>query len=355
MALFLAPKAFLIGMVQALTSFRLLTILYLFNLFLAAPAGAAFYHLLASTLAEARAADMLLHQHDPELVADYLRVHATSLEGVMSAVGVTAVIAFLVHIFLQGGLLTCLADRKRPRSLMTFFSACGRCFFPFLRVWVPGGIALFALFVLNQFASSFTVTYFDDIRDRGASAEFLAYALLGKTALMILLAELFVLAPIQLARCRVVIDDQRGMLRGYLRGLAISIKNPLTILAFSLLFTAAGGAIFALHHHFLEVAPLGSSWRPLADQDLGIDPALRPGTVAIIAGQLLVLLQQAVILLRVGGFLVIYREKTEAPPDQDPELVYARPTVVDAPAPRRGTQRRAASLFLPDFPKGGTS
>jgi len=355
MALFLAPKAFLIGAWQALTSFRLLALLYLVNLLLAVPAAASIYRLLASTLAETRAAGMLLQQHDPEFVADFLRENALTLESVSSAVGVTAVLAFVLHVFLLGGIVTSLAEPTRPRSLMTFFSASGRCFFPFMRIWIPAGVALAALFVLNQFGSTLLVHYFDHIQDRGASAEMLAYVLVGKTALMILLVQILVLAPIQLARTGVVVDDRRGMVRAYFRGLAISVKNPFTILSFSMLFAIAAGGVFFLHHVFLEQGPLGAPWRPFSAVDVGVDPAIRPGTVAVLAGQGLVLLQQALVLLRASGYLVIYREKTEAPPEQDPELVYARPIVVDAPA-RRGAPRRSPPPF-PASPskKGGAA
>lgn len=350
MSLFLGPRAFLVGAWHALTAPRLVLLLFLANLLLSAPVAAPVYLRLSAALGHDAAAARLLGAHDPMFAADLLRVRGATFDAAAGGLLAVAVIAFLVQTFLSGAILTALADRGRPCTLAALFAAGGRCFPAFLRVLVPAGGALALLLVANEGATRLLHRVFDDAAARAASADALFWAHVGKTALFAALFVLLVLAPVQLARARCVVDDERGMLRGYLIGLGLSLRNPLSILVFAVLFAAAAAAATLGYQAFLERMPLDAPLRPLARFDVAFQPAISPGWLAVIVAQLFVLVQQSLTVLRAGAFLTIYREKTDPPPAPDPELVYARPTVVDAPAPRRGPSRAAPPPFRVDAP-----
>lgn len=337
----LAPKAFAVGLIRALTSPKSVLFLYLPNLLIAALVTVPIYKLADGQLARTPGTRSFLERFDAAFLADATRVHEATLGAAAATTRVAGIVAFLVNLFLMGGVIAALADRQRPHNFTTFFAACGRHLLPFVRLLVPAGVVLCGLSVLNDRAAEGLTWLFNDFYQRAASAELIGWALLGKTAAFLLLYALLVKVPMQFARIGCVIDDDRAMLRGYFRGLALCLQHPFSIGLFLLLFAVLTAGLFYAHDLMLRHIDMQQAWQPLARFDLPFNPAIEATTVVIVVSQLFVLAQQMLTIVLVAGLLYIYRELAEPPPEPDPELVYARDATPEDPSPRR---RHAGSI-----------
>ncbi len=331
----LAPKALLIGLLRAVLSVKSVFLLYLANLLFAAVVAVPVYHLAGDVLARTPDTRSFLVAFDAEFIADLFRNHADTFDGAAAAARVSAVFFVLVYLFLLGGVLTALADRRRPVTFTTFFAACGRHIFPFVRVLVPAGIVLAALMFANDLASNGLTRFFERTLDRSASAGLLGWTSTAKTVIFLCLFALLVVLPIQFARIRCVVDDDRRMLRGYLHGIGLCFRNPFTVLAYFVLSSGLVLLVLGGYDHLLRRVDWTAPFQPFAWFGADYDFTVSPDLLFQVLTQLAVFLVQALLVMRLAGLLVIYQERTAAPIPQDPDLAYADAPVVDAPRPRR--------------------
>lgn len=346
----LALRAFFSGLVRALTGWKSAFLLYLANLLFSAVVAVPIYALAERDLAATPHAQAFLGAYDPEFIADFLRGNAAAFSGAARATTVSAVFFALVYVFLLGGVLAALHDTRRPLTFTTFFSACGRYVFPFLRALVPAAAVTGLLVLANERAGAALDHLFEDVLQRRSSAALVGWTLAGKTAVFLALFVLLAVLPVQFARVRCVVEGERGMLKGYLRGLGLCLARPVAALGFFALSSGLLAGLFVLHHAFLARIDWGHDLRPLESLGWTWNPALPPWLLALVLGQATLLLAQLVFVQRAAGLLVIWREHAPEPVPRDPELIYASTPVVDAPAPRAaakhrpiGTRRGAAS------------
>lgn len=345
----LAARATLIGLLRALRGIKTVILLYLVNLLFAALISVPVYFLVGRTLAPSPDTRAFLTSFDVEFISDLVRNNETLFSAVYKVATVSSVLFVLVHTFLIGGVLAALADRRRPLNFTTFFSSCGRYLFPFLRALLPALLVLAVLLLLNRAASSLLTDLFTDRLERAASATSMGTLLIGKTLLFLVLICLLVGAPLAFARIRCVIDDDRCMTRGYLKGMALSLTNPLAVLltfAASLLLVVA---LYAGHDQLLRRIDWGGASHPLAALGLGFDPAISPDLIYLLLAQATILLVQGLVVAKVAGLMLIYEERS-VPPDKaaagvtDP--IPGGSPVVDAPGTRRHATRTATLLLL---------
>ena len=341
-----AFRAFFIGLVRAVLGIKSVILLYLANLVFGAIMAIPIYALASSTLQRSPGARSFLTAFDAAFITDLMR----GQEAVLAAAGrvamVSALVFFLSLAFLQGGVLTALSDRRRPLNFTTFFAACGRHLFPFCRVLVPAAIVLLLLALLNDLASSGLTWWFNEKLQRTASAELLGFVMVGKTMLFLSLFVLLVVLPVQLARIRCVVDNDRFMLRCYWKGLLLTLKSPLIMLLFFALSSLTLLAVVGLQDWLARMIDWEQPWRPLALLDWGFDPAIPADMVYLLLAQATVFVVQLLLVMKSGGLLLIYDELNAPLPEQDPELAYA-PSSVDAPHPRRrGVSRTLTALLV---------
>ena len=333
----LAPKAFFVGLWRALTGVKSIVMLYLANLLFAAVVAVPVYHLAGDVLASSDGTRAFLTSYDAEFMADLFRNHEPTFTAARKASLVAAVFYVLVFVFLSGGVTAALADRRRPLNFTTFFSACGRHVFPFARVLVPAGLMLAALIWLNGLASSALTGLFNDTLDRAASASTLGWTLTGKTLLFLALFVMLVVLPVQFARIRCVVDDERGMLRGYLKGIGLTLRNPFTTLFFFVLASLVPLVALGAHDVLLAKIDWSGPLHPLAAFGWSGNPSVTPDVAALLLQQATIVVMLAAFVVRTAGLVMIYRERAGAGA-LDPDLAYAdkKPRVDDARKPRRG-------------------
>lgn len=347
----LAIEATVKGLARALFSVRSVFFLYLPNLVLSACVAVPIYETFKTQLASSPATRELFDHYDGAFVADFMRVHSATFGSLAATLAVASIAWFLIWIFVEGGALAALAEPTRKLTLTGFFAACGRNFFAFLRGLVPAAIATWILAELNSQASSLLTWYFDEVRGGSASASLLGYALAGKTVLFLALFLLLVLMPTSIARVRAVVDDDRSMLRGYFQGLHLCLRRPFTMLLFSTFHGACILAVFFGVDEFMRRIPLDRDWAPLSgilgEGGSAFDFHLSPIGLHITIFQLALWLLMALVVARCAGLVAIYRATTTPRAERDPELVYARSPVVDAPQPR-GPRGRSQSYAVVD-------
>lgn len=341
----LAIEATLKGLLRALASPRCVFFLFLANLALSAIVAVPIYELFHRELANSPAARSLFADFDPVIVADFLRGQRDTFDSLSATFHVTAFVWIAVWLFLEGGVLGALAEPNRRLNLTGFFAACGRNFFPFVRGLIAPGIAFVALARLNDLCSSWLLSYFDDLRGGAASAAQLGWILVGKTLLFLLLFVLLVLMPMEFARVRAVVDDDRSMTRGYFKALGLCLRKPITITLFFVLSTALFATVSVGLDQVLQRIPLDRALTPLLRISPNFDLEIATRGLHVTLFQVAIWFTLTMLVMRTAGLLHIWRESMAPAAPQDPELVYASNRVVDAPARAPRSARRESSRF----------
>ena len=351
----LAPKAFLVGLLRAVTGVKSVILLYLNSLLFAAIVSVPIFHIASEELAWTPGTRAFLQTFDGEFASDFLRNNEETFAAAETTAAVSAVCYLLIYIFLLGGVLTALADRHRPQTFTTFFAACGRHIFPFVRVLVPAAAVLLLLIFLNNLTSAGLTHLFNNTLDHSASANLLGWTLMAKTILFVLLFVLLVVTPVQFARIRCVIEDERGMLRGYLNGLLLSLRSPFTIITFFLLASLVPALILFLQDSLTRDIDWNSPVHPLGSLGLGFNPGISPDLAFLLLTQGCAFLLQAALVMRLAGLIVIYRERSLPPAMQTEQAKNPEPHIVDAPLPRTKASGKQAIPFKEDPQTGGPS
>lgn len=335
----LALEATVKGLWRAFKSPRSVFFLYLPNLALAACVAAPLYALFNDRLAASPQARESFSRFDGAWVNDFFRIHSTSFDAFSIAAAVAAVGWYLCWLFVEGGALAAVADPKRKLTLTGFFAACGRNFFAFVRGLVPAAVAASLLALANRETSRLLLWYFDEFRQGAAGEAELGWILVGKTLFFLVLFLWFVSIPTTLARVRAVVDDDRSMLRGYFAGLSLCLKKPFSLLLIVLVNAALFLAVIVAVDEFARRIPLDQALRPFAgftgDGGAWFDVAIPPVGLHITAWQVAMWAMMALHVARCAALVVFWRATTSPPVTRDPELVYARGPVVDAPARKR--------------------
>ena len=98
--MFLAPKAFLVGLFRGLTSPKSVLLLFLANLLVASLVSVPIYKLASDQLGSSPDTRAFLTAYDQAFVDDLQRNHASTFDAAASTARVATVIGFLLNIFL---------------------------------------------------------------------------------------------------------------------------------------------------------------------------------------------------------------------------------------------------------------
>lgn len=336
--MFLAIEATLLGLWRALKNPRCVFFLYLPNLALAACVAVPLYAIFNDRLAASPAARDAFAAHDDALVRDFFRIHAADLDAFALTATVAAILWFLCWLFIQGGTLAVLAEPSRRLTATGFFAACGRNFFAFVRGLIPAAIATLLLVLLNDETSRLLLWYFDDLRGGAASEAELGWILTGKTAFFLAAFVVLVTTPTAFARVRAVVDDDRSMVKGYFAGLALCLRRPFATLLLFAIDAALFLAVLVASDEFARRVPLDRDLRPFArwttEGTAWFDVAIPPVGLHITVWQVALWFAMTLLVARCAALVAFWRATTSPPRTRDPELVYARGPVVDAPVSR---------------------
>ncbi len=337
----LALHAFWVGLWRAVTGVKCVVVLYVASLLSSAVVTVPIFRLGDDQLARSPAAGALLNRHDPEFDADWMRTNDATFDASRVATVVAAVIYSLTIVFLSGGILAALADRRRPLTFTTFFASCGRYVWPFLRGLVPAAALLGLVFVVNRGATGVVNWFLIDFRERASSAGTMFWLMTTKTMLLLGLLSLAVTLPMQFARIRCVVDDDRRMIANHVAGVRLCFRHAPTMLTFLVLAALPWLAVLALHDRVLRAVDFADEWRPFGGTSIPVS------WIYVAFAQLCVFVQQALLVQRSAGLLHIHQELCPPLPARDPELLYAPAPVVDAPrAKSRASEETTAYSWL---------
>jgi hypothetical protein len=248
------------GLVVAFTSWRMLSLMLLFNLLFA----------LVALLPAAQALDrMLTPMGDWQgvmarwpawLDADFQAHSGISLALFRQQAALLVLLFTVLSTFLSAGVMGVLHDADGAFSLGSFFRGCGRYGFSFLRLL---GIFLTAAWLLAWLAGVQLGTVVEGIRFDWPSQRGATLLTAGHQALVLLLFYLLLWAT-EMGRVRMVVEKRRSALGAFLAGVSVTGRR---IAALGSLF----GFLAVLQVAFLGlVALLFRNWQPETALDLGL-------------------------------------------------------------------------------------
>lgn len=334
----LALRAFLVGLLRGLTSLRLLFMLFVVNAAFGCAWSAALTDSIRDSAEWSPFARGLLERFDEALVQDWLRVNDVLVGLADAQIGPLRILALFVATFILGGVYSGLANPSNLQNFMAFFAQCGRRFRFFVLALLPAAAVAVALGEINDLASRGITALVHGPLQNAASAWTLTALLHGKTIVFVALFVLLVLAPLQLARVRAVVDEETSVLRAYVRSIAFAFRHPFTLL----LYYALSAALF-----FLTVVALGALVaqlspdalvRPLERFGWYWNPEFTYGVAVVLLALIAIGLQQVAILQRIAGLLRIHRTLALLPRGQAP-MRYIAPLEPDPKRDRAPTQR----------------
>ncbi|MEO8275698.1 MAG: hypothetical protein ABI639_05725 [Thermoanaerobaculia bacterium] len=264
---------------------RLIALLWIAQLAIAAIAGYPVFRYLDSALSHSPAGDEFLHRFSLPLVSDLARAGASQGIPLGSLLTLVIVLTLLWNAGAAGGALETLLSNDPVSTLHRFARGAGRYFNRFLRM---GLVAAATAIVIAAVLSGpvFAVSGALDDAAEGAK-QWLNFA----GVLLALLAVLTVLLALDLARTRVARDDRRKGVAVFFATLRALLRRPLLVLGLWFWLAAAFAALALLYSALCHVLPTGAGLalfavvvlqQLLAMARAGMRVALWSGEIAIV-------------------------------------------------------------------------
>lgn len=318
-----AIRAFFAGFGRAARAWRLVLLLWLVNLAVAAPFAAGLAHELQGSMGHSLVHRTLLERFDTgwhgELQAGARGIVGTFQPEVLGAgaffdslerwwtgglvslppvlVGAGVVYA-LVWAFLLGGVIERLAlpweDRRAGAA--GFFRGCGRHFPRFVGLALVAGVLYFLVYRLSRAGFGFLE---DALRDVTSERVALAWTLVGAALTVLLLAGVRVV--FDYAKISVVARERRSLLVAAWDGLRLVAGRPFSTLGLYAGYALLGAALLALYAAFTPALGLTSG-----------QATWSTALLALAAGQLAVLTRVGLRLALLGGEASFFGRATGA-------------------------------------------
>jgi len=165
-------------------------------------------------------------------------------------------LSFLTSIFLTGGVLTAVRDRRHGISSADFFSACARYFGRFFRLTLIVGIAAVIVTLLVSFLAEAALGWWTD----QAESEIPGTLALGVRGLYLFGLFVFVSMVLDYARVDAVVNGLPSMRRSALKGLRFVYhrlgRSAKLQFFLTLFFLVALGVYLLLEHVISPTSPL---------------------------------------------------------------------------------------------------
>ncbi len=246
------------GLVRAAGAPRLVALLWLINLLLAGLAALPLGLFLTGQLGRFPEGDRLLAGGSLEMLAILSREaggFGTAIRaGLLAAVG----FALLANALVAGGVLESLTTTDPRPFLHRFGRGAGRFFWRFFRmglVALPTALLAAAILAGPFFAVRRRLT------ETGPETTRLLLGVLGLVVAVVAIA--WVTMALDLARIRVVREDQRRPIRLFFRTLGTALRHPVRVLGLWLVNTLAFAALLALFFALRALLPAWS-WAAIA-------------------------------------------------------------------------------------------
>ncbi|MFP3940441.1 MAG: hypothetical protein ACLF0P_09055 [Thermoanaerobaculia bacterium] len=311
-----AIRAFFDGFGRASGAWRLVLLLWLVNLAVAAPFAAAMARALQDSVGHSLVHRNLLERFDTgwhgELQAGAQGVVETFRPEVLGAgaffdslerwwtggllalppvlVG-TGIVYALVWAFLLGGVIERLhrpgegAWADRATRAPGFFEACGRHFLRFVRLGIVAAVLYLLVYRLSRAAFSFLE---DSLRDVTSERTALLWTLVGAAVTVLLLAGVRVV--FDYAKISVVARQRRSALGAAWEGLRLVAARPFATLGLYAAYGLLGAGLLALY----------ASLTPALGQTSG-QAGWSAALLALAAGQLAIVVRVGLRLALLGG------------------------------------------------------
>lgn len=204
-------KAILHGVRTVNSAKRLVVLLWLALLLLAALAAQPLAGAISNSLAHSKWAQELIRGLDPSWITETIGASRgyvnPSLPGTL---GIAFLFALVAHLLVAGGAISVFAADDRRYTAARFFEGCGRYFWRFFRLLIYALIPLGAIFALNSLLNLAQEKLWKD----GMVETPLFYATRARVALLLFLLILLGMV-VDYARVRLVVEPGRSAIRAF--------------------------------------------------------------------------------------------------------------------------------------------
>ena len=233
----------------------LVLLLWAWNLLLGFIAAVPAFRWWAAAFGPSPAADSLRTRFDLAVLSDLTKYEQVSPFGLLiGTVAGVALVALVAGAFVNGGILEVLATEGDRRSLLhRFFRGGGHFFGRYLRLLlltVIGGLIVSG--IVGAAAGAATAPLADS---EWEPASYLVP--IANLAVLALIWGWFYLAQ-DYARIRVAVDDSRGMVRAWFRGLMFVLRRPLGTYGIGIAMAVVSGLLLAVSFWYDNTFPSGT-------------------------------------------------------------------------------------------------
>ncbi|MEW6745284.1 MAG: hypothetical protein AB1486_21230 [Planctomycetota bacterium] len=303
-----ALKALAVGLLLAARRARLVFLLFLVNLLFAIVLSVPFWSEIKSVFSHSQTGVTLVERYNREAITDWLNTHEPELDPARRSLRYGALAYLALGAVLLGGILSILADPKTRTSLLAFSAGCGRYVWTFLRADLVLVALLAALYGVNIWLSRAVRWVLNDWLAYASSSTTIGWIMFTKSLLVLFLFAV-VLQGVSYAKIRAVVDGDRCMLRGTLRGLGLVGRHPLATNVFLLAVVVLLGATYSLYVYARGLLPA----RQLQIGNLGTIP---PHIAYLLLVAAIMILVHALLVAKHAGQIHIYRTLTARPPER---------------------------------------
>jgi len=202
-------KALFSGVHSTNRSYRMVALLYAFDLLIAAILAYGFRSVLIATIGDSMSLEHLIKDFDYTVYTDYMFKYGGRVSALISQIYWLMFFYLLLNTLLGGGTIATLKDGAERFSMRSFFENCGAYFFRFLRLLLIFGVILILLGATLSavFGGVYTVLTQDSV------SEVWPFSLAIILFLLFLFIEMLVVLMADYAKVATVANDATSMLK----------------------------------------------------------------------------------------------------------------------------------------------
>ncbi len=241
-------KSHIHGVKEATLRPKMVFILWLVNFLFAAFLFFPVYNLINKVMGKSAAAEAFLKKTDFNIIFDLIAYSGQQIYNIFCAAAVVAFMYIWASIFLNGGILFVLlqkkggGENKKLRLAQIFFQGAGKFFGRFFRVCIYS-LLLWILFSIIVSILSFLI---NPLTGDGANEKLSFYLWCGWGVISLFLSFL-ILMILDYTRIKIAKEDSRFVFRSLLKTVQFVFRNFGKTLVLYYLLLVTGGLLFVLY------------------------------------------------------------------------------------------------------------
>lgn len=234
---------FTFALKRATAERRMLVLLYVINVIVAAVLALAFRSVLISGFGFTMATSELMQGLNFNTFQEFMLKHGAEVGVIFSQIGWYALLYIIINTLLAGGILATLREKETRFTVREFFAGCVTYFFRFFRLFLLFGILLILLAVIWMVVLG---ALFSAVTAGGSSeVPYIVWTVVTVILFFVPLMVLLVIADY--AKVGTVLSNTHAMVRAAWRSAKFVFRNFLKVMSLHLLMLLVPIALFIIY------------------------------------------------------------------------------------------------------------